>query len=62
MQHVLSKYIQSLLGVIVLLASCTQNGHWLKVKEGMDRIHLAHDKKSVAGNCEHGTKPMGSKY
>jgi len=50
----------ALLGVIVLLVTYIQNGHWLKVMEGMDRIHLVHEKKSVAGNCEHGTKPLGS--
>ena len=58
-QHVLSQYMQ-----------CTSWGHrptrvlyteWSLVKGyGGDRIHLVHDKKSVAGNCEHGTKPLGS--
>ena len=50
----------ALLGVVVRLVSYTQNGSWLKVMEGMDRVHLVHDKKSVAGYCEHGTKPLGS--
>ena len=55
-----SIHTNALLGVTVLLVSYIQNGHWLKVMEGMDRIHLVHDKKSVAVNCEHGTKPLGS--
>lgn len=50
----------ALLGVIALLVSYIQNGHWLKVMEGMGRSHLVHDKKSVAGNCKHGTKLLGS--
>ena len=50
----------ALLRDVVLLVSYIQNGCWLKFMEGMDRIHVVHDKKSVASNLEHGTKPLGS--